>query len=142
MGRFPVSEAKEKALLERMTGLGIREEEVEESFVRSGGRGGQNVNKVATCVLLKHLPTGTEVKCSRARTQGMNRYHARVLLADKIDTAIKGRKSEARKKIEKIRRQKRKRSKRAKEKMLADKRATSEKKRLRTPVREGADGES
>lgn len=135
MGKFPVSEGKEKALMERMEGLGIREDEIDESFIRSGGRGGQNVNKVATCVLLKHVPSGTEVKCSKARTQGMNRYYARVLLADKIDTAVKGRESEAQKKIEKIRRQKRKRSKRAKEKMLADKRATSEKKRLRAPVK-------
>jgi protein subunit release factor B len=140
MGRFPVSEAKERALLERMRELGVKEEELEESFIRSGGRGGQNVNKVATCVLLRHVPTGTEVKCSRARTQGMNRYHARVLLADKIDSAIKGRESEAQKKIEKIRRQKRKRSKRAKEKMLADKRATSEKKKMRSPVRGNENG--
>jgi len=135
MGKFPVSESKEKALLERMAGLGIIEDELDENFIRSGGRGGQNVNKVATCVMLRHIPTGTEVKCSRARTQGMNRYYARVLLADKIDNAIKGRQSEAQKKIEKIRRQKRKRSKRAKEKMLADKHATSEKKRMRAPVR-------
>jgi len=140
MGRFPVSETKEKGLVERMLKLGLTDDELEESFIRSGGRGGQNVNKVATCVLLRHIPTGTEVKCSKARTQGMNRYYARVLLADKIDTAIKGRESEAQKKIEKIRRQKRKRSKRAKEKMLADKRATSEKKKMRAPVRGNDNG--
>jgi len=134
MGTFPVSEAKEKALRERMASLGIQEDDIEESFIRSGGRGGQNVNKVATCVVLKHPPTGTEVKCSKARTQGMNRYYARVLMADKIDTAIKGKESDAQRKIEKIRRQKRKRSKRAKEKMLADKHATSEKKKMRAPV--------
>jgi len=141
MGTFPVSEAKEKALHERMEALGIRDEDLEEKFVRSGGRGGQNVNKVATCVMLRHPPTGTEVKCSRARTQGMNRYYARVLLADKVDTATKGRESEEQKKIEKLRRQKRKRSKRAKDKMLADKRATSEKKKMRAPVgRDGSEG--
>jgi protein subunit release factor B len=131
MSIFPVSEAKEKALRERMASLGIREEDIEESFVRSGGPGGQNVNKTATQVQLRHLPSGLEVRCSRARTQGLNRYHARVLLADKLETQIRGRESEERKRIEKIRRQKRKRSKRAKEKMLADKRKISEKKRLR-----------
>lgn len=137
MGLFPVSQAKEQALLDRMASLGIREDEIEESFVRSGGHGGQNVNKVATCVVLRHAPTGAEVKCQQARTQGMNRYYGRVLLVDKIETAIKGRQSEEQKRIEKIRRQKRKRSKRAKEKMLADKHAKSEKKRLRGPVGEG-----
>ena len=134
MGLFPVSQAKESALVERMAALGIREDDIEESFVRSGGHGGQNVNKVATCVVLRHVLTGTEVKCQQARTQGMNRYYARVLLADKVETAIKGRESEEQKRIEKIRRQKRKRSKRAKEKMLADKHAVSEKKKLRGPV--------
>lgn len=136
MGLFPVSQAKEQALVERMAALGIREDDIDESFVRSGGHGGQNVNKVATCVVLRHVPTGTEVKCQQARTQGMNRYYARVLLADKVETAIKGRQSEEQKRIEKIRRQKRKRSKRAKEKMLADKHAVSEKKKLRGPVSE------
>jgi protein subunit release factor B len=136
MSIFPVSEAKEKALRDRLAALGISEEDIEESFTRSGGPGGQNVNKTSTAVHLKHVPTGVEVKCSRTRTQGMNRYHARVILADKIETLIKGRESEERKRIEKIRRQKRKRSKRAKEKILANKRKTSEKKRLRRPVEE------
>jgi len=134
MSIFPVSEAKYNALRERMASLGIRESDIEESFSRSGGPGGQNVNKTSTRVQLKHLPTGVEVSCSRTRTQGMNRYHARVLLADKIETMQKGRESEERKRIEKIRRQKRKRSKRAKEKVLAEKHRVSEKKRLRRPV--------
>ncbi len=136
MSIFPVSEAKEKALKQRMASLGIDEEDIEESFVRSGGPGGQKVNKTATCVYLKHLPTGIEVKCSRTRTQGLNRYHARTILADKVEAEIKGRESEEQKRIAKIRRQKRKRSKRAKEKILAQKKAVSEKKRLRRPVHE------
>jgi protein subunit release factor B len=134
MSIFPVSEAKEKALKERMASLGIHEDDIEESFVRSGGPGGQKVNKTATCVYLKHLPSGIEVKCSRTRTQGLNRYHARAILSDKVEAAIKGRESEEQKRIAKIRRQKRKRSKRAKEKILAEKKAVSEKKRLRRPV--------
>ncbi len=140
MSIFPVSGAKEKALNERMLALGIKEAEIEESFIRSGGPGGQKVNKTATCVYLKHLPTGIEVKCSRARTQALNRYHARATLAGKVEAQIKGRESEEAKRIAKIRRQKKKRSKRAKEKMLAEKKRISEKKRLRArPAVENGD---
>ena len=128
---------KEEALKERMERLGIREADIQESFIRSGGRGGQHVNKVATCVYLRHIPTGVEVKCQKGRSQAMNRYYARVILANKIEDLIKGKESEERQRIEKLRRQKRKRSKRAKEKMLARKRAVSEKKELRRPVRAG-----
>jgi len=118
---FPVSPEKEKALIKKLEALGIFEKDIDESFVCSGGKGGQHVNKVATCVQLRHLPTGTEVKCQKARTQGMNRYYARVLLYGKIESAVRGAESEEAKRIAKIKRQKRKRSKRAKEKILAEK---------------------
>ncbi len=132
MGIFAVSSIKEKLLKEKMEALNIREEDIRESFVRSGGRGGQNVNKTSTCVYLKHVPTCIEVKCSKERSQALNRYHARVILTKKIEQLIKGRESEEIQRIEKIRRQKRKRSKRAKEKMLNDKKIVSEKKKLRS----------
>lgn len=132
MGIFAVSFLKEKLLKEKMEALNIREEDIRESFVRSGGKGGQNVNKTSTCVYLKHLPTGIEVKCSKERSQALNRYHARVILTKKIEQLIKGRESEDIQRIEKIRRQKRKRSKRAKGKMLDDKKIVSEKKKLRS----------
>ncbi len=139
MGIFPVSAQKEKELLERMSSLGIREEEIEETFIRSSGKGGQHVNKTSTCVYLKHLPTGIEVKCQQERSQALNRYRARVILAAKVEQLIRGRESEEIQRIEKIRRQKRKRSKRAKEKMLADKKIVSQKKRLREGVRTNND---
>jgi len=132
MSIFSVTAAKEKALTDKMEALNIREEDVEESFIRSSGKGGQHVNKTSTCVYLKHLPTGIEVKCQQERSQSLNRYRARVLLAGKIEQLIKGRESEEIQRIEKIRRQKRKRSKRAKEKMLAEKKLVSEKKKLRS----------
>ncbi len=132
MGMFPVSASKEKELKEKMDALQIREDEIEETFVRSGGKGGQKVNKTSTCVYLKHIPTGIEVKCQEERSQGLNRYRARVILVRKLEEIVKGEESEARMLREKRRRQKRKRSKRAKEKMLAEKRLTSEKKRLRS----------
>lgn len=134
MSIFSVSPAKEKELKARMDALDIREEDIDESFVRSGGKGGQKVNKASTCVYLKHLPTGIEVKCQEERSQSLNRYRARMILVKKMDDLIKGRESEEQKKIEKIRRQKRKRSSRAKEKMLAEKKIISEKKKLRSSV--------
>ena len=132
MAAYGVGADKEQALSERMEKLGIREADLVEKFIRSGGCGGQNVNKVATCVYLKHLPTGVEVKCQQERSQALNRFLARRILADKIEAMILGKQSEEQQRIAKIRRQKRKRSKRAKEKMLADKRRVSEKKKGRS----------
>src|SRR5574337_1212095 len=96
MGMFSVSTSKEKELKDKMDALNIREEDIEESFIRSGGKGGQHVNKVSTCVYLKHVPTGIEVKCQAERSQSLNRYRARVLLVKKIDQMIKGKESEER----------------------------------------------
>jgi len=136
MTRFGVSLRKEQNLKDRMSRLGIKEKDIVERFIRSGGKGGQNVNKVSTCVHLKHVPTGIEVKCRKEREQALNRFFARRRLAEKIEKVVLGKESEEKKRIEKIRRQKRKRSKRAKEKMLAEKKKQSQKKDLRKPVDE------
>ena len=132
---FPVSQDKLLALRDRLAGLGIREQDLRESFVTSQGKGGQNVNKVATCVMLVHLPSGTAVKCQQERSQGLNRYLARKLLADKIEEAKLGAESRRKQEAERIRRQKRRRSRRAKNRMLADKHARAATKALRGPVR-------
>jgi protein subunit release factor B len=129
---FSVSPEKEQALRQKMGRLGIFENDIIEKFIRSQGKGGQKVNKASTCVYLKHLLTGIEVKCQRERSQSINRFLARRILADKIEAMILGKKSEEEQRIEKIRRQKRKRSKRAKLKMLEDKRKHSDKKKART----------
>jgi len=131
---YPVSTAKEKLLKDRMAALGISEEDIQESFIRAGGKGGQHLNKTSTCVHLKHMPTGIEVKCQQERSQAFNRYRAREILVDKIEDLIRGRESAAQQRIEKIRRQKRRRSKRAKEKMLEKKRMVAEKKKSRARI--------
>jgi protein subunit release factor B len=135
MSALPVSLEKANQLAARMAALGVSEAEIEESFVRSGGNGGQNVNKVSTCVMLMHRPTGVQVKCQATRQQGMNRVLARRLLLDKIEAAKNGFVAAQRAEIEKIRRQKRKRSRRAKNKMLANKAHNSDKKSGRRSVK-------
>lgn len=132
--QLPVSESKLRDLRRRMRALGVREAELDEKFVRSSGKGGQNVNRVATCVQLHHRPSGMRVKCQIARTQGLNRYYARKILVEKIEAHERGIASAKQQRIAKLRRQKRRRSRRAKEKMLANKRHTAEKKKRRAKV--------
>ncbi len=127
-----LSQRKEKTLHDRMERLGINESDITERFVRSSGAGGQKVNKTSTCVYLKHIPSGIEVKCQKERSQVLNRFLARRILADKIEQVQLGKKSEEAKRIAKIKRQKRKRSKRAKEKILRAKKIQSEKKKSRS----------
>lgn len=134
MSSFPVSIEKEDQLAQRMASLGVRESDIEETFVRSGGHGGQNVNKTSTCVMLLHRPSGVQVKCQETRQQGLNRFIARRLLLDKIEEKQKGYVAAKRSEMEKIRRQKRKRSRRAKERMLAGKAHHAEKKKFRRGV--------
>ena len=116
-----MSVAKQAVLAERMRRLGVSEGDLEERFLRSSGPGGQRTNKVSTCVVLRHRPSGLEVRCQRERLQVLNRFLARRLLLDRLEAQRLGRLSEEAQRIAKIRRQKRRRSRRAKEKMLAAK---------------------
>jgi len=113
MTLFAVSEEKNKWLQERMEALGIYERDIEEKFVRSSGSGGQKVNKTSTCVYLKHIPTGIEVKWMEERSQSLNRFLARRELAQRIERLL-GKLTVKDREIEKTKRQKLKRKKRAK----------------------------
>jgi len=133
---FRLGANKEKALLEKMSRLGIRQPDIIESFTRSGGPGGQNVNKTSTCVFLKHIPTGIEVKCQKERSQALNRYIGRCILLEKVQALALKKLAEEKQRIEKIKRQKRKKSRQAKLKILEEKRRHAEKKKLRVKIRD------
>lgn len=129
---FLVSKIKQINLQKKMEKLGVKEKDLAEKFIKGGGRGGQKINKTASCVYLKHIPSGIEVKCQRSRSRQENRFFARRIMVDKIESIKLKKKSEKEKKINKIRKQKQKRSKRAKEKMLKFKKERSEKKKFRS----------
>lgn len=112
MIQFPVSEEKNRWLKERMKALGIQEKDIEEKFIRSSGRGGQKVNKTSTCVYLRHIPTGIEVKWMREKSQSLNRFLARRELVKRFEKAS-GQLTHDDVKIRKLKRQKSKREKRS-----------------------------
>lgn len=115
--------------------LKIFPQDIAESFVRGSGKGGQKINKTSSCVLLRHAPTGIEVRCQKHREQSNNRISAYKLLILKIEDKIRGVQSERAKKMFKIKKQKQKRSKRAKEKVLQAKKFRSEIKASRGSMR-------
>ncbi|OGP54859.1 MAG: peptidyl-tRNA hydrolase [Deltaproteobacteria bacterium RBG_13_52_11b] len=115
MVSFAVGETKNRCLQEKMKALGIREEDLEETFVRSSGAGGQKVNKTSSCVYLKHSPTGITIKCMKDRSQSINRFLARRELLEKI-AKMSGHLISEDMQREQIRKQKQKRRKRSQKK--------------------------
>jgi protein subunit release factor B len=132
----PATTSPERAaqVAARLAALGVREADLEETFVRSAGPGGQNVNKTATCVVLRHRPTGVQVRCQATRQQGLNRLLAREWLAAWLAALARARAAAERAQREKARRQQRRPSAAARRRMVEAKRRLAEKKAARRRV--------
>jgi peptide chain release factor len=106
MINFGITEQKKQELQQRMQKCSLFEIDLEEKFVRSGGSGGQKVNKTSSCVYMKHIPSGLSVKIQESRSQGLNRYYARKKMCELLENKMLGKDSPEAKRIEKIRKQK------------------------------------
>jgi peptide chain release factor len=124
----------EDALTRRLKKLGIREDDLEEDFIRGSGPGGQKVNKTSSTVVLRHVPTGLEVRCQKERSQVMNRHWARVELCERLEKALSDARLAAQNEKEKVRRQNRPKPRGLKRKILKAKRNRGEVKRGRGKV--------
>lgn len=111
-----ISPQKIKQLEHHMQSLGINESDIEETFIKGSGAGGQKVNKTNSCVYLKHIPTGIEIKCQKTRFRESNRFFAKRILCEKVEELTLGKKSKAQQKIDKLRKNKSKKKKRSKDK--------------------------
>ncbi len=125
----------EDALHQRMRKLRLREEDLQESFIRGSGPGGQKVNKTSSTVVLRHVPTGLEVRCQRERSQVLNRHWARVELCDRVEAARQEARLAEQNEREKTRRQNRPRPRGLKQRILEGKKQRSGVKKQRGRVR-------
>jgi protein subunit release factor B len=134
----PLSRKRESLAL-AMRRLGILEADLEEQFVSSSGPGGQNVNKVATCVLLKHRLSGIQIRCQKERSQVRNRVLARRLLVERLETIERQQRQAHAHRLSVLRRQRRRRPAAVRQQLLAAKRRRQEKKQLRRRLRREPD---
>lgn len=128
-----VSKEKQEELEERMKRLEIKEGDLIEKFILGSGKGGQKMNKTSSCVYLKHIPTGIEIKCQQDRSREHNRFLARRELCDRLQEMHCLEKSKKQQAAEKIRRQKKRRTRKQQEKMLEEKKQRGDTKKMRKP---------
>jgi len=114
---FPVRQEKLKDLQNRMKQLGILEEDLDDGFVRSSGKGGQKLHKTDNCIFLRHKPTGISIKCQESRSQALNRFLARRRLVEKIEQQLLEGRDGGSNPEDKIRKQKKRRKRRARKKV-------------------------
>lgn len=131
MRRIMINRDKWEKLAQSMMHLNIHEVDLVEKFILGSGKGGQKINKTASTVYLKHLPSGLEIKCQYSRRREDNRYFARRRICEKLQTIVSDEKTKAQQLIEKIKRQKKRRSRKAKQKMLDEKSKKSQLKATR-----------
>jgi len=111
MPEFAVSEEKNRWLRLKMAEMQVREEDLQETFIRSSGNGGQHVNKTSSCVQLRHIPSGICVSASRERSQSVNRFLARRELLERIESRS-GVQTPEMKRVKRLRKQKDRRRRR------------------------------
>ncbi len=127
---FPIELPEE--WLQKAAGLKVFPEDIEEKFVRGSGSGGQKMNKTSSCVWLKHLPSGIDVKCQEFRERELNRFRAYKLLIGKLEDKKMGKASARAQKNFKLRKQKARRNRKSKERMLQAKAHRSDVKQNRS----------
>jgi protein subunit release factor B len=130
-----ISAEKQQQLSERMRRLGIHEDDLVEKFVGGSGPGGQKINRTASRVYLKHIPSGIEIQCQAGRSQTLNRHQARTLLCEHLEERARRERLEKQRLRAKERFRKRRRSKAQKKRLQAEKTKRSEKKQRRGKVR-------
>ena len=108
-----INKEKIELLKEKMKALHIDEQDLIEKFILGSGRGGQKLQKTASTVYLKHLPTGLEIKCQESRSREDNRYFARIRLCEQFQAAFTNEKSKKQQLIEQIKRQKKRRTRKS-----------------------------
>jgi len=130
-----------ETLAARMERLGIEEEDLIEKFIHGTGPGGQKINKTASCVFLKHLPSGLHVKTQGSRSREANRLNAREMLCDRFESGREAEANEQRDAREKARRRNRRPSAASKKRSVDAKRRRSRVKRQRDRPPEDSPGE-
>ena len=132
--------SKWDSLHQEMEKYQVFEDDLVEKFILGSGPGGQKINKTHSCVYIKHLPTGFEVKCQKTRSREQNRFHARRELIEKIKEQIYHEETKRKKEVDKIRKQKKRRSRKSKEKMLEEKHRRGDVKEKRMAPGDGGEG--